>query len=102
MLRQLSGQTHRVLSAVAMCDEQRLEERLSETAVSFREIEAEECLRYWDSGEPADKAGAYGIQGFGAVFVSAIQGSYSGVVGLPLAETCELLKAFSLSWWMKA
>jgi len=102
MLRRLSGNTHRVLSAVAMCDGHRYEQRLSETLVSFREIDEAECQRYWDSGEPADKAGAYGIQGYGAVFVSAIQGSYSGVVGLPLAETCELLRAFGLSWWIKA
>jgi septum formation protein len=100
-LQMLSGKTHRVLSAVAMTDGSRCEQRLSETLVSFRVIDRDECLRYWDSGEPADKAGAYAIQGLGAVFVTAIQGSYSGVVGLPLVETCELLKAFGLSWWMK-
>lgn len=101
MLQQLSGKTHRVLSAVALRDGPRCEHRLSETLVTFRPLEVDECLRYWDSGEPVDKAGAYAIQGYGAVFISSIQGSYSGVVGLPLVETCELLKAFGLSWWMK-
>ena len=101
MLQRLSGKTHRVLSAVAMMDGSNCQHRLSETSVSFRSLEEEECLRYWDSGEPADKAGAYAIQGYGALFVTSIRGSYSGVVGLPLVETCELLKAFGLSWWMK-
>ncbi|WP_461481014.1 Maf family protein [Porticoccus sp.] len=101
MLQSLSGNTHRVLSAVAMTDGAHCLHRLSETLVSFRPLEVGECLRYWDSGEPADKAGAYAIQGYGAVFVTAIRGSYSGVVGLPLVETCELLKAFGLSWWME-
>lgn len=101
MLQRLSGKTHRVLSAVAMMNGTDCQHRLSETSVSFRPLEVEECMRYWNSGEPFDKAGAYAIQGYGAVFVTAIQGSYSGVVGLPLVETCELLKAFGLSWWMK-
>lgn len=101
MLQRLSGKTHRVLSAVAMMNGADCQHRLSETSVSFRRLEVEECLRYWNSGEACDKAGAYAIQGYGAVFVKAIQGSYSGVVGLPLVETCELLKAFGLSWWMK-
>lgn len=102
MLRRLSGRSHQVLSAVALCDASRCESRLSETEVRFRVIDEAECQRYWDTGEPADKAGGYGIQGYGAVFITSIQGSYSGVVGLPLAETCDLLSAFGLSWWESA
>ena len=99
MLSRLSGKTHRVLSAVAMVlgDKQQLV--LSETRVTFRPLSREECIDYWQTGEPSDKAGGYAIQGLGAIFVSSINGSYSGVVGLPLAETCQLLKAFDLSWW---
>lgn len=90
MLARLSGRTHRVLSGVAIAG--RCEGvRLSESLVTFREIDARERLAYWESGEPADKAGGYAIQGLGAVFVSRLQGSYSGVVGLPLFETAELL-----------
>lgn len=99
MLLKLSGRTHRVLSSVAMVQGDKQQLVLSETLVTFRQLDGQECLRYWQTGESADKAGAYAIQGFGAVFVSAINGSYSGVVGLPLAETCQLLKAFDISWW---
>lgn len=90
MLARLSGRTHRVLSGVALAG--RCEcARVSDSLVTFREIGASERLAYWDTGEPADKAGAYAIQGLGAVFVRRLQGSYSGVVGLPLYETAELL-----------
>lgn len=99
MLGRLSGTTHRVLSAVAMVADNRELLRCSETQVTFRPLSAEECERYWQTGEPADKAGAYAIQGLGGVFVTAIQGSYSSVVGLPLAETCQLLQAFDIVWW---
>ena len=100
MLMELSDSAHRVLSAVAVVDEGKEAMRLSETQVSFRALTREECDRYWQTGEPSDKAGAYAIQGLGAVFVEHIDGSYSGVVGLPLAETCELLSDFDLSWWL--
>ncbi len=92
MLARLSGREHRVLTAVALCRGETAC-RLSETRVCFREIGADERRAYWDTGEPADKAGAYGIQGHGALFVRHIAGSYSGVVGLPLWETGELLAA---------
>jgi septum formation protein len=69
---------------------------LSATKVPFREIGQDEALAYWQSGEPCDKAGAYAIQGLGAAFVAAIHGSYSGVVGLPVFETVELLKAVGI------
>ncbi len=91
MLTRLSGSQHEVLSAVALVDGH---ERvlLSHSRVKFRVISAAERRAYWDSGEPLDKAGAYAIQGLGAVFVSRLEGSYSGVMGLPLFETSELLR----------
>ncbi len=99
MLMTLSGRMHRVLSGVAIVAGERCEYRLSESRVTFRTLREKECLHYWRTGEPADKAGAYAIQGKGAVFVEHLQGSFSGVVGLPLAETCELLKTFAIPWW---
>lgn len=94
MLARLSGRSHQVLSAVALvyADEVPDVPRLSVSIVSFRAISPAEARAYWDSGEPRDKAGAYAIQGFGAVFVRRIEGSYSGVVGLPLYETAQLLR----------
>ncbi len=100
MLQRLSGRTHRVLTAVVVMNTTRQELRLCETLVTLRPINEGEALRYWRTGEPLDKAGGYAIQGFGAAFVSAISGSYSGVVGLPLAETYELLQLFDISCWM--
>ncbi|MCG8671877.1 MAG: Maf-like protein [Pseudomonadales bacterium] len=99
MLEALSGNTHTVMSAVAMQFEDRVECQLSCTEVFFNPISNEQISRYWDTGEPADKAGAYGIQGFGAAFVKRIEGSYSGVVGLPLIETIALLERFNVSYW---
>ncbi|EXJ16349.1 Maf family protein [Imhoffiella purpurea] len=92
MLAALSGRTHRVLTAVALMTGRDLEVALSESRVRFRPIEDGEARRYWETGEPADKAGGYGIQGRGALFVEAIEGSYSGVMGLPLFETGQLLR----------
>lgn len=92
MLRRLSGREHRVLSAVALAFDDRVEVRLSETAVTFVPLSEERIRRYVFTSEPHDKAGAYGIQGHAGAFVQRIEGSYSGVVGLPLAETVELLK----------
>lgn len=96
MLSLLSGRSHEVFSAVALCRDADCIQSLSTTRVSFRPISEAEMRAYWNSGEPADKAGAYGIQGLAALFVSAIQGSYSGVVGLPLYETAELLRQYSI------
>ena len=93
MLGQLSGKTHRVMSAICLCYQQHQELALSITEVSFREITAAELEQYWLSGEPLGKAGAYAIQGLGAVFVEKINGSYSAVVGLPLLETQQLLQS---------
>jgi len=100
MLACLSGRTHRVLSAVAVTDGRRLETRLSVTEVTLRELRPGESTAYWLSGEPHDKAGAYAIQGRGALFVRELRGSYSGVVGLPLFETAELLENFG--WGLPA
>lgn len=97
MLRCLSGAIHHVYTAVALVDKEREGSRLSVSAVSFRCLSAGECEEYWSSGEPADKAGGYAIQGRGAMFISRLEGSYSGVMGLPLFETAELLRDFGLS-----
>lgn len=94
MLSKLSGQTHQVMTAVALADAQRELDCLVTTDVTFRNISAEEITHYIASGEPMDKAGAYGIQGLGGNFVRKINGSYHAVVGLPLVETHELLSHF--------
>jgi septum formation protein len=94
ILQRLSGRTHLVLTAVAIANDQRLEHVLSVSEVRFRPLQEEEILRYARSGEPMDKAGAYGIQGRAAMFVEAIHGSHSGIVGLPLCETTLLLRKF--------
>ena len=94
ILRRLSGQTHRVLTAVAVSFDERTELLCSISEVRFRELDKDEIARYVASGEPMDKAGAYGIQGRAAMFVEHIAGSYSGVMGLPLCETAQLLKRF--------
>ncbi len=96
MLSLLSGNTHRVISSVCLCQGTVLETVTSETLVRFRTLTREEQEKYWETGEPLDKAGGYGIQGLGAVFVESINGSYSGVVGLPLMETAELLCRFGV------
>lgn len=91
MLGRLSGTTHQVMTAVALVDEGRCRSVVSVTDVTFRELDAAEIDAYVASGEPMDKAGGYGIQGLGGIFVSNLQGSYSAVVGLPLQETAALL-----------
>ncbi len=101
MLRQLSGRTHQVLCAVAVTDGLRERVVLSRTLVSLRELEAAEIDAYWASGEPCDKAGAYAIQGLAAAFVQRIEGSYTGVVGLPLFETAALLRDFGIEGWLR-
>jgi nucleoside triphosphate pyrophosphatase len=94
MLRQLSGKTHQVLTAVSVAFQGQMETRLSTTTVDFIELSDERIRRYVLTNEAHDKAGAYGIQGHAGSFVKRIEGSYSGVVGLPLAETAELLTLF--------
>ena len=92
MLGQLSGSTHQVMSAVAVVTGDRAESALNISQVTFRQTTDAEREAYWESGEPADKAGGYGIQGLGAIFISNLEGSYSGVMGLPLFETTKLLQ----------
>ncbi len=99
MLAALSGRTHQVLTAVALCTRAGLAEALSVSEVRFRAIGPDEREAYWDSGEPRDTAGGYAIQGRGAVFVERLEGSYSGVMGLPLAETATLLRAAGVPLW---
>ena len=102
MLGELSGRTHRVLTAVAVCTDSGVQSRISRSEVTFRRIDAVERAAYWDTGEPADKAGAYAIQGFAAVFIADLRGSYSGVMGLPIFETAELLDAADVPRWRGA
>ena len=96
MLSALSGQTHQVMTGVAVANATSVATALSVTEVRFRDIGADEVRRYWQSGEPQGKAGAYAIQGRGGMFVEAIMGSYTGVVGLPVFETARLLQAEGL------
>jgi len=94
--RKLGGTVHEVVTAVALADAQHCEVQVVRTKVWFDVLSEEDMAAYWASGEPQDKAGAYGIQGLGALFVSRIEGSYSGVVGLPLRETGLLLRDFAV------
>lgn len=94
MLQRLSGKTHRVHTAVALILDKRLEVELSTTMVEFRELSGDEIRHYVGTGEPMDKAGGYAIQGRAAIFVRSLTGSYSGVMGLPLFETAQLLARF--------
>ncbi len=91
LLMRLSGRCHQVLSAVALASAGGTHVRLSESRVCFRALTRAECAAYAATAEPLDKAGGYAIQGRAAAFVSELQGSYSGVVGLPLYETAQLL-----------
>ena len=95
ILNRLSGKTHRVLTAVVIGDGERAERGVSSSEVRFRTLDADEIKRYVRSGEPMDKAGAYGIQGKAAMFIEEIRGSHSGIVGLPLCETVQLLRRFN-------
>ena len=97
MLSTLSGRSHRVLTGVALCRGDDLWTAMSDTTVRFRDIGPEEIEAYWHSGEPAGKAGAYAIQGLGGIFVESVEGSYSGVVGLPVFETATLLARVGIS-----
>ncbi len=90
MMSRLSGRTHQVFSAVSLRGKEHWH-TVNITEVTFRKIKEPEIQAYWGSGEPADKAGGYAIQGLGGLFVESINGSYSGVVGLPLFETAQLL-----------
>ena len=88
----LSARTHQVITAVSLVHGEECRLQTSSSDVTFREVSEAEMLAYWETGEPCDKAGGYGIQGLAAMFVRAISGSYSGIMGLPLYETSELLR----------
>ena len=94
MLACLSDSVHEVYSGVALLSAGECRDAVNRSEVRFRPISEAEAAAYWNTGEPADKAGAYAIQGLGAVFVESLQGSYSAVMGLPLYETARLLEAF--------
>ena len=96
-LRRLSGKVHQVHTAVAVKFDQQAETAVSSTDVEFRQLTESEIRQYVASGEPLDKAGGYAIQGRGAVFIRSISGSYTGVMGLPLFETSQLLARFGHS-----
>ncbi len=99
MLRRLAARTHSVLTGVAGCSDTQLESFVTAARVTFRDIDEEEALAYWQTGEPADKAGGYGIQGIGSIFAKGIEGSYSAVVGLPLQQTEALLRMLNIDTW---
>lgn len=94
MMKRLSGRTHQVLTAIAVADKSTVLSQVVATDVTFKTLSDEDIASYWQSGEPQDKAGGYGIQGLGGRFVTQMSGSYFAVVGLPLYETDELIKAF--------
>lgn len=96
MLRSLSGRTHQVMTAVCLRNSDRHEVVVVSSDVTFRELTDADIAAYWHSGEPEGKAGAYAIQGLGATFVSDMSGSYTGIVGLPLYQTDQLLKSFGV------
>lgn len=92
MLALLSGKTHQVMTAVALLHADEIKTEVNISQVTFRKLSQGEGEDYWRTGEPVDKAGAYAIQGRAAMFIANLEGSYSGVVGLPLFETIKLLK----------
>lgn len=97
MLRQLSGREHIVMTGVTVKKGGRLESFTEKTTVSFRSLSEREIEAYIETGEPMDKAGSYGIQGFGSVFVSKLDGDYFNVMGLPLCSLCPLLRSFGVA-----
>ncbi len=99
MLTHLSGQSHQVMTAIALTDGNITRTQLVSTEVCFNDLTEQQITDYIATGEPRDKAGAYGIQGKGAVLVAAINGSYSSVVGLPLAEVAHQLSQFNIPVW---
>ena len=95
MLRLLAGREHKVYSGVALSDGERTETAVSISRVHFRALDEAEIQAYWDTGEGRDKAGCYAVQGLAAQFINTIEGSYSGIMGLPLFETANLLSAMT-------
>jgi septum formation protein len=100
MLQRLSGRSHQVMTGVAVVSRQQ-SVCVNVSEVTFRELSIEEIEAYWDTGEPADKAGSYAIQGYAAAFIRKLVGSYSGVMGLPLFETAQLLAQHDVPVWQR-
>jgi septum formation protein len=96
MLTALSGRTHEVLTSVSLLQAEKQVSRLSRSEVTFAPLSEADINRYWETGEPLDKAGAYAIQGKAAVFIESLKGSYSGVMGLPLFEVGHLLEEMDI------
>ena len=99
MLLALSGRTHRVATGIAVAGPAGTECACVVAEVEFRDVDRAEAEAYWATGEPADKAGGYGLQGIGGIFVTGIRGSASAVVGLPVAETEQLLRRCGMDTW---
>ena len=99
MLLELSDRTHQVATGIALFDGENTWNEVVVSSVTFRAISESEARAYWDSGEPQDKAGAYALQGLGGVFVLRIAGSHSGIIGLPMTETEQLLRAAGIQTW---
>lgn len=97
MMAQLSGATHQVMSAVCVISSTGVSQALNCSQITFRATSEEERAAYWHCGESADKAGGYAVQGMAAIFIEQLQGSYSGVMGLPLFETAQLLRRAGVS-----
>lgn len=95
----LSDRTHSVLTSVALVREDRCESIIARAEVTFRKILKREAILYWETGEPKDKAGGYGIQGIGGIFIKRIEGGYGTVMGLPILETEKLLRLFEVDTW---
>ncbi|MGK0673465.1 MAG: Maf family protein [Halothiobacillaceae bacterium] len=102
MLRRISGRRHQVYTAVALAWEDRIQSLLSVSHVDVRPLQDAELVAYWETGEPVDKAGGYAIQGLAASFISRLEGSFSGVMGLPLFETAKLLQQAGIPLWNTA
>lgn len=96
MLQSLSGRTHDVMTGIAVINREQEHVMTQRTSVSFRVLSAEEISQYWQTGEPQGKAGSYAVQGLAAQFIERIEGSYSGVMGLPLYETAQLLNRYGV------
>ena len=107
MLLEFSGRRHSVMTCVCLGEtesqsnaEVKMMFDLVKTEIQFANLTANQCAKYWETNEPIDKAGAYGIQGYGGLFVESLEGSYSNVVGLPVVETCKIFKEKNIGYWL--
>jgi septum formation protein len=107
MLLEFSGRKHSVMTCICLGKtdpqsdaEVKMTFDLVRTEIQFANLSANQCSKYWETNEPKDKAGAYGIQGYGALFVESLEGSYSNVVGLPIVETCKIFKENNIGYWL--